>query len=148
MLPNQTGSSPEVVTSSQVTSVWWWVAGFMIVGGALFGSRPVFGLGLLLGAALGVAWVWARWCLRDLRVERHFGQTRAFWGEEVDMSQVFTNAKALPVPWLAVDDHFPGGLELVSGGAAPSHKARTRQVSTALSVGWYERVSRHYTLKC
>ena len=145
---NAVQTKREVVTSSQVSSVWGWVAAGMIVGGALFGSRPVFGLGLLVGAALGVAWVCVRWCLRDLRVERRFGQTRAFWGEEVDMSQVFINAKALPVPWLAVDDHFPSALKVVSQEVAPVYKSRMRQVSTALSVGWYERVSRHYTLKC
>ncbi len=138
----------ETTTTSQVSSAWGYAVAAMLAIGALFQSKPVFGLGLLLGAALGLAWLWTRWSLRDLKVERRFSQQRAFWGEEVDMAQVFINAKPLPVPWLAVDDHIPGAVEILSLPATPTHKARMRQVSAALSLAWYERVTRHYTLKC
>lgn len=137
----------EVITTSQLSGAWRYGAAALLLVGALFQSRPLFALGLLLASALGVAWLWARWCLHDLRVERRLSQHRAFWGEEVRMSQVFTNAKPLPVPWLAVDDQFPM-LEVLSISGIPIQKARRRQVSTALSLSWYERVTRHYTLQC
>ena len=139
---------PEVVTTSQVSQAWGYAAGTLLVIGALFASKPVFGLGLLMGATVGLAWVWARWCLRGLTIERRFSQTRAFWGEEVEMAQVFTNAKPLPVPWLGVEDLLPGIIEVMSGPVDYSHKYRVSRLKSAMSLGWYERVTRRYTLKC
>jgi uncharacterized protein (DUF58 family) len=120
----------------------------MIVLGALLGNGPLFALGLFLGAALFVAWLWARYCLHNLTMERRFSQPRAFYGEEITMSQVFTNNKPLPVPWLAVHDEYPGALEINSAAASVSSKARVRTLATTLSLGWYERVTRHYSVTC
>ncbi len=139
---------PEVVATSQVSQAWGYAAGAMIIIGAIFASKPVFGLGVLLGATVGLAWAWSHWCLRSLTVERRFSQLRAFWGEEVEMMHVFTNAKPLPVPWLGVDDELPSIIEVTSGPVAYSDKHRVRKITTALSIGWYERVTRRYTLKC
>lgn len=142
--PNRT----EMMTISQVSKAWVWGAAAMLAVGAGFNSRPLFGLGLVLAIALAVAWGWSQWCLRDLRVERRFGQSRAFWGEEVDMMHVFVNNKPLPVAWLAVEDEYPRALKLLSHTAALSSKPRIMEFSTSLSLGWYERVTRHYSLQC
>lgn len=141
-------SRKEVLTTSQLSNAWGYGAAGMMAVGALFGSKPVFGLGILLGVTLLVAWLWARWCFRNLTVERSFNQTRAFWGEEVVMSQIFTNAKPLPVPWFAIEDEYPSALEMMSQEAVYSHRARTRGIRSSLALGWYERVTRRYTLKC
>jgi uncharacterized protein (DUF58 family) len=140
--------NPKAITTSQVSQAWVFSAGLMVVLGALLGNGPLFALGLFLGAALLVAWSWARFCLRDLSVERRFSQPRAFYGEEITMSQVFTNNKPLPVPWLAVHDEYPGALEISSAAASVSSKARVRTLVTTLSLGWYERVTRHYSVRC
>src|SRR3712207_5923557 len=120
----------------------------MIAVGALIGNGPLFALGLFLGAALLVAWLWSRYCLHNLTVERRFSQPRAFYGEEITMSQVFTNNKPLPVPWLAVYDEYPGALQINSAAASVSSKSRVRSLATTLSIGWYERVTRHYSVRC
>ncbi len=137
----------KAITTSEVSLAWVLSAGAMLVLGALMSNGPLFALGVFLGAALLVAWLWARYCLRDLSVERHFSQPRAFYGEEITMSQVFTNNKPLPVPWLAVHDEYPGALE-ISSAASVSSKARVRTLATTLSLGWYERVTRHYKVRC
>src|SRR5207253_11269183 len=123
-------------------------AGAMIVIGGVFQSRPLFALGLVLVMALAVSWLWSRWCLQTLTVDRRFRQPRAFWGEEVDMAAVFTNAKPLPVPWLAVEDEFPGVLDVVSSSATYLVAARRKLLYSSVSLGWYERVTRHYKIKC
>ena len=133
-----------MLTVSQVSKAWLWGAVAMLVIGAGFNSRALFGLGLVLGVALLVAWAWAHWCLSNLHVERTFSQSRAFWGEEVSMDQVFVNNKPLPVPWVAVSDEYPGSLNLISHSATLSAKARVMEFSTSLSLGWYERLVRHY----
>jgi uncharacterized protein (DUF58 family) len=138
----------EMLTVSQVSKAWLWGAVAMLVVGAGFNSRALFGLGLVLGAALLVAWGWAQWCLSNLHVERNFSQSRAFWGEEVSMDQVFVNNKPLPVPWLAVSDEYPGSLDLIAHSATLSAQARVMEFSTSLSLGWYERLIRHYTIQC
>jgi uncharacterized protein (DUF58 family) len=136
------------MTVSQVSRAWLWGATAMLVIGAAFNSQPLFGIGLVLSAALLVAWAWAHWALRGLRIERRFSQTRAFWGEEVDMAHVFVNNKPLPIPWLSVDDEYPGRLHVTGHG--PDYHAHSRMVEfgTVLSLGWYERVARHYTVQC
>jgi uncharacterized protein (DUF58 family) len=138
----------KALMTSEVSQAWVLGAAALIALGALMGNGPLFALGLFLGAALLVAWLWARNCLRDLRVERRFSQSRAFYGEEITMSQVFTNHKPLPVPWLAVHDEYPGALQISSEAAGASSKARVRSLATTLSIGWYERVTRHYTIRC
>ncbi|MEA2575319.1 MAG: hypothetical protein QOH93_2617 [Chloroflexia bacterium] len=140
--------NPQAITTSQVSQAWVFAAGGMVLLGALLGNGPLFALGLFLGAALLVAWLWARYCLRNLTVQRRFSQPRAFYGEEITMSQVFTNNKPLPVPWLAVHDEYPGALEISSAAASASSKARVRTLVTTLSLGWYERVTRHYNVRC
>lgn len=139
---------PKAITTSQVSQAWVLAAVAMVLLGALMANGPLFALGVFLGAALLVAWLWARSCLRDLVVERRFSQPRAFYGEEITMSQVFTNNKPLPVPWLAVHDEFPGALEISSAAASVGSRARVRTLVTTLSIGWYERVTRYYTLRC
>lgn len=140
--------NPRGLTTSQVSQMWVYAAGAMVGLGALLGNGPLFALGLFLGAALLVAWLWARFCLRHLTVERRLSQPRAFYGEEITMSQVFTNNKPLPIPWLAVHDEYPGALEISSAAASVSSKSRVRTLATTLSLGWYERVTRHYTVRC
>jgi uncharacterized protein (DUF58 family) len=138
----------EMMTISQVSMAWVWGAVAMLVVGAGFNSNPLFGLGLVLGVALLVAWAWAHWCLTNLHIERNFSQPRAFWGEEVNMDQVFVNNKPLPVPWLAVSDEYPGSLTLISHSASLASKARVMEFTTSLSLGWYERLTRHYLIRC
>ncbi|MEO8288076.1 MAG: DUF58 domain-containing protein [Chloroflexota bacterium] len=138
----------EMLTVSQISKAWLWGAAAMLLIGAAANSRALFGLGLVLAVALLVAWVWAHWCLSNLHVERTFSQPRAFWGEEVEMNQVFVNNKPLPVPWLAVNDEYPGSLELLSHKTGSASRPRVMEFSTSLSLGWYERLTRHYHLKC
>ncbi len=138
----------DILTTSQLSKAWFYIAGSVTAVGALFGSVGLFGLGLLLTAAILASWLWSRVCLRNLWVERSFSQTRAFWGEEIEMSQVFTNNKALPVPWLSVEDTYSGKLELSSARQEISIKSRERRINTALSLNWYERVRRRYLIKC
>src|SRR5439155_12351413 len=111
----------------------------MISIGALFGGAPLFVLGLLLAAALAVAWLWAHYALRNLIVERRFSQTRAFWGEEIDMAQVFTNHKPLPLPWVSVEDVLSGPLEVLVTTGKIQPAAQVTLLRTSVSIGWYER---------
>lgn len=142
------GKRDEAIVSSEVSQAWVVGAVAMIALGSLFQNKPLFSMGLLLACALAVSWLWARQALRGLLFERKLSHLRAFWGEEVDVSHVFTNGKPLPMPWLAADDQFPGALQLLPESYINTSKAPVRHIETNLSIGWYERVTRHYTIKC
>ncbi|MDQ6694048.1 MAG: DUF58 domain-containing protein, partial [Chloroflexota bacterium] len=135
-------------TASQVS--WGWVlgAGGMAALGALLGNKPLFALGLLMGAALLVAWLWARFCMENLLVTRELSQTRAFWGEEIEMQHVFSNAKLLPLTWLLMEDEYAEALDIESAAVEKTAKPRVKVIRANLSLGMYEKVTRRYRVVC
>jgi uncharacterized protein (DUF58 family) len=137
-----------VVVVTQLSRTWLYGAGGLVAVGALFRSELLFGMGVLLVLVLGVAWLWARWCLLNFTVERRFSQSRAFFGEEIELTHVFTNAKPLPIPWLVFEDEFPASLNIPSPAVANSDKPRRNMISTTLSLGWYEWITRRYEVQC
>jgi uncharacterized protein (DUF58 family) len=146
--PAQSAAPSEVIMISQISRAWVGGAVVMLVVGAIFFSEPLFGLGMLLSVVLLGSWAWARWCLVNLQVMRRFSHTRAFWGEVVAMDHLFVNNKPLPLPWLIVEDEYPSSLKLVSHTFSYSSKARTLGFSSSISLGWYERITRHYAFLC
>jgi uncharacterized protein (DUF58 family) len=138
----------EVSTTSQTSIGWVYGAVGLVVAGGVFQAGVLFGLGLLLGGLLGLAWVWSRFCLQNVTVERRFSQSRAFWGEEIEVYSAFTNDKVLPVPWLNVEDEFPGPLPITSEDVSYMHKPRRQVLGTSISLNWYQRVTRQHVVKC
>jgi len=80
---------------------------------------------------------------------RVLGQQRAVFGEEVARTPEIVNDKTLPLAWLEIEDTVPGGaLTLEPAHVSPSHIPNRRLLTMLLSVRWYERVRRHYTVTC
>jgi uncharacterized protein (DUF58 family) len=125
-----------------------------LVGGVLFASllfrEPLLFIVSLILLLTGIAsQLWERYCLVGLAYQRQLGQTRAFFGEEVPLTLEIVNAKPLPLAWLEVEDTMPSAALAVSPGhIGPSHMPQRRLLSMLLSVRWYERVRRHYTVYC
>src|SRR5262249_45254704 len=90
-----------------------------------------------------------RYCLRGLSYTRSLEQTRAFFGEEVRLSVEIVNDKPLPLAWIEVEDVVPGqGMSFAPAHAGPSHIPGRRLLTMLMSVRWYERVRRHYRVRC
>jgi uncharacterized protein (DUF58 family) len=106
----------------------------------------VVALALLLAA--GVAWLWGRACLDNVEYRRRFSQRRVFFGEEIDLTIEVVNRKALPLAWLAVEDEVPATLAPATGWLSPSYRRNRLLLNNLLSLRWYERVRRHYRLRC
>ncbi|MFL5733246.1 MAG: DUF58 domain-containing protein [Chloroflexia bacterium] len=138
----------EAWTTSQVSRVWAASAAGMAIVGALFGNPLLFALGVLLGTVLLIAWASARRSLTDLTIERRFSHSRAFFGENVDLAHVFTNNKPLPLAWLFIEDRFPSALQIDSPHVTRTETPNRSALTAALSLGWYERVTRHYEVHC
>src|SRR5437762_14171080 len=64
------------------------------------------------------------------------------------MDHIFVNDKPLPLPWLAVEDEYHSQLKLLTHSFTYSSKPRMMGFGTAMSLGWYERVTRHFRFLC
>ncbi len=70
------------------------------------------------------------------------------WGGELEITMSVTNAKLLPLVWMRVHDEWPHGLEPQGFALHPmTHLGRQAFVQT-VSVRWYERLRRHYRVRC
>ena len=108
----------------------------------------LFLISLVLLLALAVAWFWGRHCLERVEYRRYFRPSRAFFGEEVELTVEVVNRKLLPMAWLQVEDEIPSALAPVKGAVAESHKQERSLLLNLLSLSWYERVRRRYRIRC
>ncbi len=106
----------------------------------------VIAVGLLLVEA--VSRLWDRFSLRGVEYRRHLSQSRAFFGEEVELVIEVVNRKPLPLAWLEIEDEVPRDLTLVGARLHSSHKPLRMILVNLLSLRWYERVRRRYRLRC
>jgi len=128
--------------------VWFDMAALLIAVGLIVRQRAPFVLAACLLTVIPVAWWWKCLSLRRVEYERHFDKRRAFPDETFEMTLRITNRKFLPLSWLEARDEVPMALPLVQGELAPTHIPQVGRLNTALSLRWYERVSRRYELAC
>ena len=118
----------------------------LIVAGAVLASPGVVLVGLLALFAVGVTGVWSRFGLRNLHYERIVGRERTVWGDDVPLDVTVWNDKPLPVWWVSVDDSATPATVIRE---QPLVRGETRDraiLRSHWSVGWYERVVRHFTI--
>jgi uncharacterized protein (DUF58 family) len=70
------------------------------------------------------------------------------YGGEVRVSLTLTNRKLLPLAWVSCTDEVPAVLPLVSGETRRSWKPTRHFLPNLVSMGPYERVTRHYRFRC
>jgi uncharacterized protein (DUF58 family) len=129
--------------------VWLYLIAGVLIASLLLKEAQLFVVALILLLVAIVSRVWERYCLVGLGYTRSLAQTRAFFGEEVPFIAEITNEKPLPLAWLEVEDTLPGrSLSLAPAHTGPSHIPGRRLLTMLLSVRWYERVRRHYTITC
>jgi uncharacterized protein (DUF58 family) len=131
------------------SEAWLWLIAGVLFASLLLREGQLFFVALILLLVAGVRRIWERYCLVGLGYSRVLGQTRAFFGEQVPLVIEIVNEKPLPLAWLEVEDTVPGlGLTLAPAHIGPSHIPGRRLLTMLLSVRWYERVRRHYTVTC
>ncbi|MDQ7842751.1 MAG: DUF58 domain-containing protein [Armatimonadota bacterium] len=127
----------------------WLLVGWMLIA---IGLAARHGFAFLLGAVVlcsaGASYLWDRFCLARVEYRRSFTPRRAFYGETVTFTMEVTNRKILPLAWLEVIDELPVELELLRGRVIPSVRQRRQHLVNLFSVRWYERVRRHFTVRC
>lgn len=127
---------------------WIYLAAILLPLGLLFRVPALLAISALLLTLMPVAWWWNRNSLRGLVYQRRLGERRAFPGETIDLTLRITNQKLLPLAWLLVEDQWPLALPLTDGTLFPSIGGQVGYCTNAFSVRWFERVNRHYHLRC
>ena len=99
---------------------WLTASGALAILGLVAGSVPLLGLGALVFGVGGMARLWARVSLEDVRFERTIVPRRAFVGERVDVLLRLVNGKRLPVPWIEVREQLPEAMPAAGAHTQPS----------------------------
>ena len=107
------------------------------------------GIVLLLGLAVSaaaLARLWSRVALGGVRARRTLRESRLFPGESTDVTLEVFNRKALPLPWVRVDDEIP---ERLAGNLSPEPDCPSagRIISRSGSILWYRKASWKYSLE-
>ncbi len=136
------------MSAPQFSDAWLLLGIFMIIGGAWFRQPSMLALGLLLLVIVPVAWAWNRLVLRAVHYERKLGENRVFAGETTSIHLTTTNQKPLPAPWLTVEDTFPRGVSVAERQMTQVKGGEIQSLTNVLSLRWYERVVRQYSLHC
>ncbi len=118
-------------------------AGLLLIAvGAVLGA---WGL-VVVGVVVLLIWLlrnlWTRFGLRRLTYERRLGSTRAVVGEEIGLELTVRNRKALPIPWLAVDDLISRPAAVAGRRLDPAELPGFAVLRTTWTLGWFERVTR------
>ena len=124
-----------------------YLALIVIALGAVVGAGGLVFAGVLMALVLAIRSVWSRYGLHALVYERHLSARRVLWGERIDLDLVVRNGKALPLPWLRIDDTVSQGAEIVGRELTPSTQRGFDVLRETWSVGWFERVTRHLQIE-
>lgn len=119
--------------------------GLLLVGAAILGQTGLALICALLLATAGVARLWSRWALGRVGYERSLNQSRAFPGDELELSIRLTNRKPLPLASLEVFDGLPAKLQ-ITGKILAGGPRRGGVLHRRTSLRWYESVVWRYRL--
>lgn len=126
-----------------LTASWLLGFGLLFVLGLATGRPLLVALGAIVVLTWCVSWGWNRLALHRVVFHRSFSTRRAFVGETVEVRLHVENRKAVPLPWLLVEDTFPTGGELLLRG-----EQRIYSISHATSIAGHQRLSWSHALEC
>ncbi|MBI2955558.1 MAG: DUF58 domain-containing protein [Chloroflexi bacterium] len=140
--------SKKKLGSAVVGKAWLSVIALLLLTSVVLRHELLLFLSLALLLAASVSLLWERYCLTAVEYRREFSQKRVFFGEEIVLTVEVVNRKPLPLAWLEVEDEIPQGLVPLDARVSSSAKVGRGVLKNLLSLRWYERVRRHYRIRC
>ncbi|MGE5674112.1 MAG: DUF58 domain-containing protein [Mycobacterium leprae] len=128
-------------------AIWQFVVVSAVVLGIIARQPLLIGSGALLIVLGLLGPIWAGRSLRHLTYTREIRQPRVFPDEPVDVVIQIDNRKLLPVIWLQVEDENPSEAQWTRGRVAAAHQSSRQTLLQFLSLGWFQRVRRHYQVR-
>ena len=127
---------------------WYMLALLLFLLGIIF-HQPIAFLLSLFALVIGIVpEIWSRFALPHLIVQHEASQKRAFFGETITLAIRLENQKLLPLPWIETESEIPEQLPVISARVSPTHKALRVALVNAFSLWSFQRVTRHYRLRC
>ena len=126
---------------------WLALVVLLTLAGALARQPLPVAAALVIGAGTLLAPAWARASLRGVTYRRRLEPSRVFPGEPVQVTIQLENDKLLPVSWLQVEEQNPREAVWEQGRLGPHHLPRRQVLLQFLSLGWFQRVTRHYRVR-
>ncbi|MCB0108007.1 MAG: DUF58 domain-containing protein [Caldilineaceae bacterium] len=123
------------------------LVGLLTLLSVILRNQLLFLVSIFLWLVIGVAYLWARYCLVNLTYRRHLSSNRLYLNEEADLQMEIVNAKPLPLPWLRIDDLMPLSINVASQMVTEEEDGQHRRLVTVLGLRWYERVVRRYRVR-
>jgi len=123
------------------------LVGLLTLLSVILRNQLLFLVSIFLWLVIGVAYLWARYCLVNLTYSRRLSNNRLYLDEEADLQMEIVNAKPLPLPWLRIDDLMPLSIHVASQMVTEEEDGRHRRLVTVLGLRWYERVIRRYRIR-
>ncbi len=127
---------------------WYYFSFALVLLGIPLHQSLLIVSGVLLLLVLGTIDIWAKYCFHNLHYHRQLSEQKVFFGEQVTFSLTIENAKLLPLPWLELEDTLPRALTIQGQHLHSSKRNDSVKLACLFSPGWYERVTRHYTVQC
>lgn len=91
-------------------------------------------------------WIFRKWGLKGIKYRRYFSVPAVFEGQEVEMVEVISNEKLLPVPWLRIESKISANLKFQKQF---NLDIQHRQFHKSLfSLMPYTRIIRRHKVKC
>ncbi|HCI80504.1 MAG TPA: hypothetical protein DHW02_12530 [Ktedonobacter sp.] len=133
----------------RVLSHNWYYLVLVLVVLSIIAHLPLLAvLGVLFFLVLAVTDIWAAYCLNGVSYRRRLSENRVMFGEEVTLSLVVENEKILPLPWLETSDTVPRALPIQGYSTRKIGMSGVMTLDCLFSPGWYDRVTRNYTISC
>ncbi len=139
---------PRVASSLLLGNHWLFTTGLLLVISLISRQVPLLLISLLFFLTGAVSRLWERYCLTRLEYKRRLSTNRVFFGDELQLEIEIVNQKALPLPWIRIEDQIPADVELLKGSITPSDEANRLNLVNLLSLNWYHRVRRRYPIRC
>jgi uncharacterized protein (DUF58 family) len=127
---------------------WLFITFALLLSAVVLQQVLLFLVALLFFLASGVARLWAYYALERVEYGRHLSASRAFFGDTVILDTHIANNKILPLPWVHVQDEVPDALTLMRVRTTPTFRTGRAHLSSFLSLGWYHRLTRRYSVQC
>ncbi len=133
---------------TQYSDAWALITILFMAIGYIAHVPTLLTIGTFMLALALLSWAWHQFVLQGVYYQRHFAEKRAFVGEEIELTVTLENHKLLPVSWLRLKDDFPETLPIEGADIRASNKPNTVTMTGVFALRWFERVERHYTVKC
>jgi uncharacterized protein (DUF58 family) len=154
------GASGIVLLDREHANLTPWILMILlaVVGSILLENRLLPAAAAVLISTLVAGWIWLRLSFQSVTYERSFvdaeglrdvnHETRAFLGEEVELTLRVSNRKLLPLNWLRIADTLPAHLELKGAKVQVNRVTNQGELTSFWTLGAFETVERVFTIPC